>query len=220
MKEKLTKLVKRNIARLRVRRRDFTIVSNNCWGAHVYQICGEPYRTPFVGLFFAPACFVSLVQRFRWYMGRPLQFIGRSRHESINRFREEGKLTYPIGLLGDDVEIQFLHYKSPAEATEKWNRRVERIIGDDSRLYFKFCDRDGCSPEQLAAFDAAPLAHKVCFVSRPMPELKSAVWIPESTGGQVPDGLQLSYLSPKYFDAASWLNGGGGKPEGWAPRVI
>jgi hypothetical protein len=32
----------------RVRRRDFPIVSNNCWETHIYQCLGEPYRTPFI----------------------------------------------------------------------------------------------------------------------------------------------------------------------------
>jgi uncharacterized protein (DUF1919 family) len=203
--------------RSRLRSRDFTIVSNNCWGAHIYQQLGAPYQTPFVGAFLAPACYVTLVTNFRGYLSQPLQFIDRSRHEYINAFRNERRWCYPIGRLGGAVEVQFLHYKSEAEAAEKWKRRVERVSADDSRLFFKFCDRDGCTPDQLAAFDAAPVAHKVCFVSRPMPHLSNAVYIPGSQSGQVPDGLHLSRVSPSYFDAASWINGSDGRPRWWRP---
>jgi uncharacterized protein (DUF1919 family) len=211
---------KRKVTQARVRRRDFTIVSNNCWGAHIYQSLGEKYRTPFIGVFLAPACYVNLVPRFRWYLDHRIRFIERSRHEYINSLREERRLFYPIGCLGGDIEIQFLHYESEAEASDKWHRRVERMSRDDSRLFFKFCDRDNCSPAQLAAFDATPAAHKVCFVSKPLTHLTSAVWVPGSSDGQVPDGGQLSRISHKYFDAASWVNGFDGRPKWWLPANV
>jgi len=208
------------VVQARVRWRDFTIVSNNCWGAHIYQCLGEPYRTPFVGVFLAPACFIRLVPRLREYLAQSMRFVERSRHDFINSMREERGLAYPIGCLGGDVEIQFLHYQSEAEASDKWCRRVERMTRDDARLFFKFCDRDGCSLTQLAEFDATAVAHKVCFVSKPMAHLRSAVWIPDSKAGYVPDGLQLSRISPSYFDAASWINGCDGQPRWWLPSYI
>ena len=113
--------------------------------------------------------------------------------------------------------MQFLYYRSEAEAVETWNRRVGRLSADESCLFFKFCDRGGCTPEQLAAFDAAPVVHKVCFVSRPSPHLRSAVYIPGGRADQVPDGLHLSRISPKYFDAVDWINGGDGRPKWWRP---
>jgi uncharacterized protein (DUF1919 family) len=183
----------------------FTIVSNNCWGAHVYRLLDEPYHTPFIGLFLAPACYVALAQNFRATVRRPLRFQDSSRHAYINALRAEEGLNYPIGVLDHGIEIQFLHYASEAEAREKWSRRVERIVKDDSRLFFKFCERDGCTREDLRAFDALPFSNKVCFVSKPMPVLKSAVWIPESRNGQVPHGGELSEISSKYFDTLRWL---------------
>jgi uncharacterized protein (DUF1919 family) len=211
---------RRKITQLRLRTRDFSIVSNNCWGAHIYQCLGEEYRTPFIGLFLAPPCYVKLVPKLRWYLGRPIRFVERSRHEYINQLRQDRELAYPIGCLGDEVEIQFLHYKSEAEALAKWNRRVERMSKNDERLFFKFCDRDGCSAAELAAFDGAAVAHKVCFVSKPHAHLGSACWIPGSRDGQVPDGMQLSRISPKYFDAASWLNGHTGHPKWWVSGFV
>lgn len=219
-KKKLSDELKRHAVRARLRTLDFTIVSNNCWGAHIYKNIGEPYRTPFVGVFVAPSCYIKLVSRFRWYMSQPVRFIARSKHDYINAFRDKDNVRYPIGVIGDDVELQFLHYESETEATEKWTRRSARMTKDDSLLFFKFCDRDGCTAEELSAFDAAPLAHKVCFVSKPAPHLKSAVFIPGSTDGQVPDGWRLSLMGHKYFDAAGWLNGSDGRLRWWSPRWL
>lgn len=203
---------------LRTRLRNpFTIVSNNCWGAHIYQQLGHPYQTPFVGLFVVPADYLMLLSNFRMFLSEPLTFVPLSRHAQINASRQKRQLSYPIGRLGDEVEIQFLHYRTEHEAANAWSRRLQRICQDDDQLYFKFCDRDGCTSEQLAQFDSLPFAHKVCFVSSPSPSLNSTVWIPNCTERQVPDGLQLSRISPRFFDAAGWVNGTDGSPRWWNP---
>ena len=209
--------LRRGMLRARLRSRDFTIVSNNCWGAHVYQQLGIPYQTPFVGLFLTPECYVTLVPRLRWYLSQQVRFVKKSKYERINEFREKQGRLYPIGRIGDDVELQFLHYQSESDATEKWTRRAARVTHDDSRLFFKFCDRDGCTRQQLESFDTSPVAHKVIFISTPSPSLTNAVWIPSGGATQVPDGLQLSRISPAYFDVVGWINGTDGTPPWWWP---
>ena len=208
--------VKNPLLRARLKDRDFTIVSNNCWGSHIYQHLGEPYRTPFVGLYVDPECYVRLVNRIRWYLQQEVTFVDESRHERVNLFRAKQRHRFPIGLIGGDVELQFLHYESQQEAADKWSRRAARVSQDDQRFFYKFCDRDA-SLEHLAAFDAAPVAHKVCFVADPSVKLQSAVYIPGSRDGQVPDGKKLSRISPRYFDAAAWINRGDGRPHWWRP---
>lgn len=213
--------VTRQVLRSQVRTRDFTIISNNCWGAHIYQKLGIEYQTPFIGLFVTPDSYLRLLSRLRWHLNGSLTFRNTSQYDSVNAFREGMNHPYPIGCLNGEVEIQFLHYTSEAEAAEKWSRRLKRVSPDDSRLFVKFCDRDGCTYDQLTQFDQLPLQNKVCFASKPMPELHSAIWIPESEGSSVPDGLKLSSLSPKYFDAAAWINGANGHPRWWAaPRCV
>ena len=208
--------VKNPLLRARLKERDFTIVSNNCWGSHIYQHLGEQYRTPFIGLYVDPECYVRLVNRTRWYLAQDVTFIDESRHDRVNLFRAKQRHRFPIGLIGGDVELQFLHYESPQEALDKWSRRAARVSQDDQRFFYKFCDRDA-SLEHLTAFDAAPVAHKVCFVADPSVKLQSAVYIPGSRDGQVPDGKKLSRISPRYFDAAAWINSGDGRPHWWRP---
>ncbi|WP_245150281.1 DUF1919 domain-containing protein, partial [Streptococcus pneumoniae] len=51
----------------------------------------------------------------------------------------------------DDIELHFLHYADEEEATQKWNRRLERIHWDN--LYFKFNDNDACTYELMKEFE-------------------------------------------------------------------
>jgi uncharacterized protein (DUF1919 family) len=195
------------IIKRRLSGRDFTIVTNNCWGAHLYQRAGVEYTTPFIGLFVDPGSYLKLLTRFRWALEQPLEFIDTSRITRINNFRRNSGLSYPIGLIGGEIEIQFLHYSSFSEANEKWIRRSKRVSRDDNNLFMKFDDREGCTAEEIERFDKLPLKNKVCFVSKQFPALKSTVFVPSSGEDCVPDGLALSQSSYKYFDAISWING-------------
>lgn len=191
---RLTTAVAQRLFRARVLDRTFTVVSNNCWGAHLYPRLGVEYRTPFVGLFLYPDCYLRLLGRLRWYLGQSLEFRPRSRYPDV-----PAGPAYPVGCLGGDVEVHFLHYRSA-----------------DDRLFVKFCDRSGCTPEHLAAFDRLPFRNKVCFVSVPAPGVRSAVLVPPDATGTVPDGGRLTHVSLAYFDAAGWLRGGSTRPFRWA----
>jgi uncharacterized protein (DUF1919 family) len=209
---------RRRVLRARLQRRDFTIVSNNCWGSHLYQDLGIPYQTPTIGLFFAPSCYLKLCGNFRKFMASEIRFKAVSSNEFVNAFRESQKTNYPIGVLGDDVEIQFLHYESEAAAAAAWERRAARITADDDGLFFKFDDRGGCTVDELRAFERLPLARKVCFVSGPVAGLNDAVVVPTPGTDGVPDGVKLSWISPNYFDAAGWINGKSTRPRPWPLR--
>lgn len=213
---RITAISVRMALRSRLRNTGFSVVSNNCWGGHIHQLSGTPYKSPFVGLFLEPECYLNLLKNFHQLVRTPLMFAETSKYPHINASRAGTNANYPIGLLGTDVELHFVHYQTKAEAASKWNRRLGRMETDENKLFFKFCDRDGCTPRQLAEFDALRFPHKVCFVSRPCPSLNSAVYIPGCAGGQVPDGRVLGQVSPLYFDAVAWLKG---KPNqaGW-PR--
>jgi len=222
---KWAKMLKRQtvynaLLRSKVGGKRFTIVSNNCWGAHVYQDLGIAYETPFVGLFVDPDSYLNLLSRFRSVIQSPLTFARASQHPAVNTYRREQGGEYPIGKLADDIEIQFLHCKTEAEAADKWNRRVARIPPDDDALFVKFCDHDNNyrfgGPERvtrahLEAFDALPFAHKVCFVGTEQPALQSAVFIPGQPEGFVPHGAALQRAAKPYFDVGAWLTGGSGK---------
>jgi uncharacterized protein (DUF1919 family) len=124
---------------------------------------------------------------------------------------------YPIGELGGVCEIHFLHYASEAEAKYKWESRCQRIAPSRDAIFIKICGHDGCTSDQLRRFDHLAFGHKVAFTSRQTAELACEIIIPGS-GGPFPDGLELSRISPRYFDAIDWLNGGDGR-SAW-PRFL
>jgi uncharacterized protein (DUF1919 family) len=147
----------------------------------------------------------------------PLRFVGTSRYDDINSDRRAGisGAQYPIGCLDDQVELHFVHYQSEAEALAKWTRRVDRIAWDTDSLYVRFCTRDLPTTEHLAAFDCLHFKHKVCFVGKPIPGMRSAVCIPSADGTlRVQARLDLSLFRNPFFDVADWLNGGSGRPRG------
>lgn len=183
----------------------FTIVSNNCWGAHVYQALGIPYATPFVGLFIPPKSYLRLLDRFDELIAADLTFTDRSESADVNAWRAREGLSYPIGRLGDCVEIDFQHYESEADAREKWRRRCARIVADPHRRFFKFDDREGAEPGDIAAFAKKPLANKVCFTARPYPT-PTVVVPPRNGEPHVVDGVSLAASARARFNVLKWIS--------------
>lgn len=146
-------------------RKDFTIISNNCWAGLVYQHFGLPYNTPTVGLFFFAQDYIKFVYNIKEYLAKPLEFIAleESKYsETLKRYGGEC-LNCPIAICGD-IEIIFMHYHSPKEAEEKWRRRAARINWDN--VIFKFSEMNLCSEDDLRAFDALPVQNKVVFTHK------------------------------------------------------
>jgi len=202
------------IAKSRLEKERFTIISNNCWGGEIYRSLNLAYQSPFVGLLIFAPCYIKLLRDFKSYLSTSLTFIPDSRYEIANQNREKGTWEqYPIGLLGGEVEIHFMHYASEAEAREKWDRRAQRISWDEpNSLFFKFCDRDLCNPNLLEEFDHLELPHKICFTSKQHPNLQSSIWVKEYRNHDcVADGATLYRVGRKYFDVIDWLNGGSGQ---------
>lgn len=194
-------------ARVVLSHEPFSIVSNNCWGAHIYRELRVPYASPFVGLFIPPPCYIQLAKEFDHLIDSSLSFVQISRYQNLNDFRASRNLDYPIALLAGQVEIHFMHYKSREECTSKWHRRVERMVRPAGGCFFKFCDHDGATSDELQAFDSLPLLRKVCFVGNSEVSLSCSVVIPSCSGGRVPDGGELAMISPRYFNSLRWIAG-------------
>lgn len=140
--------------------KDFTIISNNCWGGMIYESYNLPKSSPTVGLFFFADDYICFLKNLKAFVVAPLKFISpkdskwKERPEVANdkRFGH-----YPIGQLsteGGTIEIFFLHYHSEAEAQEKWDRRCKRI--NWNRLLVKFNDQNGATQENIDEFLLMP----------------------------------------------------------------
>lgn len=154
--------------RIGLTNRDFTIVSDNCWGGYVYRHYGLRYRSPFVGLFLFPQCYIELLEQFDESLASELDFIdaGASKYPQVRESRGRSG-EYPIGTLRGSVEIHFLHYRTPDEAQAKWLERKRRISHDN--VLFKMSDRLGPAPELVRRFDALPFRHKLFLAAQPHP---------------------------------------------------
>ena len=141
--------------------RDFSIICNNCWGGAVYRRFGLPYRSPTAGLYFYADDFVKLCGDLRSYMEAELEFIPYTESKYKEELERKGQQNVPIARL-KDIEIIFLHYKTPEEAKEKWERRAARINYDN--LIFKFSKMNLCTEKALQAFDALEADKKICFL--------------------------------------------------------
>ena len=58
----------------------------------------------------------------------------------------------------------------------KWESRLKRVNYNDLRIVMT--ENDGCTYEDLIAFDKLPYKHKVVFTHKPYPEIKSSFYIP------------------------------------------
>ncbi|MDD3922220.1 MAG: DUF1919 domain-containing protein [Endomicrobiaceae bacterium] len=150
--------------------KNFTIISNNCWGGFIYQKYNLPYKTPFLGLFIPAPCYIKLLENFDKIMDTSIDFISEGKYPCSN-----GK-KYPIGILGEDIEIHFLHYKTPEEALTKWNQRKLRI--NKNNMLVKFSEIDFCTPDLIERFDKLPFKNKLCITVNQYKHLKSVITFP------------------------------------------
>lgn len=184
--------------------RDFTIISSNCWGGSVYEDLKLPYQSPTIGLFFYAPCYIELLQNLTTNINLPLRFISKSKYKEANACRNQ-KYTYPIGLLGDAIEIHFLHYKSEEEARDKWERRRQRINWDN--LFISCTDRDKMTFKLMQDFDNLPFKKKVLFTGKTYTHINSAVFLKAfKKKGMVGDLYNQRYLVTKDFKLKKWLD--------------
>lgn len=195
--------------RKRLKYKDLCVISNNCWaGTAIYQPFGLRYNTPTVGLFIMDEDYICFLEQLDYFLQQPLQFIQPEQSKYYNKISQNGtqKVTYPIGMLDNQVEIHFLHYHSVKEASEKWLRRIKRI--NHQRLILKMSLRDEGyeMSEIITRFEALPFPNKICF--SPIPAAnnsKSIIHVPELTNLNLVGGDETE-ITLAHFNLLSYLN--------------
>lgn len=180
-------------------KKDFTIISNNCWGGLLYPYYGLPYMSPTAGLYFFDEDYIKFVSNLEEYIQFDLKFINAYHSKHRKQLFEKGQEKCPIGVLGD-VEIVFLHYKTQEEAKTKWDRRKQRICWDN--IILKFSQSKKTKIEVMEQFDKLPYK-KVIFVIKDY-HLKSQIIYPEyeKIGGILND---TDYIT-KHFEPTALIN--------------
>ena len=154
--------------RRKLKTKHFTIISNDCVAGVIYHRLGMQYLSPTVWTYIFPDEYLRFLGKLKWYLQQPLRFTDKSKH-TCAVYDRYGRLVkdchYPVGVLGGDVEIHFLHSKTKEDALNQWNRRVARINYENlfalfvDNAYYDFIE------EYFAEFDLLPLGQKL-FVSK------------------------------------------------------
>lgn len=111
-----TRKIRSKNKREKLNNTDFTIISNNCWGI-TYEEFGLMKLSPTVGCYFFAEDYIMFVSRLRYYLEQELKFININESKHKEWIIDNGNENCPIGLL-EDIEIIFVHYKSPEIAYE------------------------------------------------------------------------------------------------------
>lgn len=191
---------------------EITILCNNCTGGLVLHDLGLRFNTPTINLFFYETDFFDFIEHLEYYVEQELI-------ENIpSKFAESKE--YPIGILPGgskykDLELHFLHYKSFAEAKEKWENRKRRINWNNIYVIWTFMGSMGQMGNE-SYYERAqnlPIKNKVIFVNHPVDKnlYPSFYYI---KGFEKQDGLGVISLFKNFkgeryydqFDFVKWLN--------------
>ena len=149
--------IQRQYVKSRVKSRDFTVISNNCWAGSLYRYFDLPYLSPTAGLYFFADDYLKFITDLHHYIEQDMRFIPADKSKYADELQHRNQLHVPIGVL-DDVEIVFLHYKTEQEAKEKWVRRAKKINWDN--LFIKFSRMNLCTDEHIERFCQLPYRNK------------------------------------------------------------
>ena len=198
--------------RLRLRNKDFTIISNDCSAAFIYTDLRMKKLTPTINMVIANYDFVCFCRHLREYLSMP---VDEATEEEMKRFPG---CKVPVGILHGkdalpDIGLIFTHYRSIDEAREKWYERRERVNYDN--LFFIL----DCGMEKdeklLDAFESLPCKNKVAFTQlddtgrwkdtfRPgCFDAGYGLW--NRFPGIISEYIELRWIDE--FDYVSWLNG-------------
>lgn len=153
----------------RIRNKDVTVISNNCWAGIYYRNNNLEYLSPTLGLFFMAEEYIKFIYNIKYYIEQDIEFISLDESKYKEYLK---KLNYnsPIGKI-KDVEIMFLHYENKEEARKKWNRRKQRINWD--KIVYKFSDQNMCTYKHLKKFQEFEAKNKICFTTRKYEDIDS-----------------------------------------------
>ena len=140
---------------------EFTIFSNNCLGGVFYHDAGRRFTSPLINTAMDGDDFLKFLSNPKYYLEQEMEFItfpGRN---------------HPIARI-DDIEVNFVHYKTQEECVEKWHSRAQRIVWDN--IFIVATNHDGmCHDDCLERFDKLPYQNKIMFVSKDYPQYSWAI---------------------------------------------
>ena len=136
-------------------RKDFTIISNNCWGGVISEKYGLRKNSPTVGLLINGDDYIKFCGNLKYYLSQKLVFFPLEQSKYAADFHD---MSFPAAKL-DDIEVYFMHYADEQTAAEKWYRRCERVNWDF--LIYKISEREAFSEQDMEHVAALPLEQRI-----------------------------------------------------------
>lgn len=191
-----------NIRKNQLNNTDFTIISNNCWGGSVYRRYNLPYTSPTVGLYFFADEYIKFLENFEDLIHSPIKIVDATESKYYSTLKSRGQTTVPIGILNDNVEVVFLHYKTKEEAYEKWTRRCTRV--NEKNLIVKFSEMNFCNEEHLKAFEQLDYKKKLLLLAKEHEQITDGIIIKKYTRNGEISNDTLYY--DKFIDLEEFIN--------------
>lgn len=196
-KRKIRKVIS-PIRKIGLKNKDFSIISNNCWGGFVYDYFGMQYKTPTIGLFFYAEDYIRFLGNLKYYLSlecKPLA-LKDSKHYKENL---EGNHSI-LGII-DDIEVVFVHYNTAEEAVNKWNKRRTRV--NFNNLLIKYNDQNNFAEKFLDEFLKLNYENKLFFTANPRYQnFKNVIYF-SNEDGELKSDIKNS---TKYISLKSMLN--------------
>lgn len=183
----------------KLKNKDFTVIASNCNGGVMYHDFNLEFKTPTVNLSMNAEDYIKFIKNLEGYINSDIIEL------------KNGGFSYPVGILGGDITLHFMHYKTFEDAVNKWNERKKRINWDN--MFFMMTDRDGCTEDMVREFEQLSFKNKIIFTSKPYPNYKSVIFCKEyEKEKNVPimtewRNCRGERLYDRYFDFVDWLNG-------------
>lgn len=183
------------VRRLKLKNREFTIISNNCNAGNFYKALGCRMDSPLINMGIGLEAYLRFVANIRAYMESNLEFVNYS-------YRTETKELYPLCTLGsgklEPINIHFSHYLNFEEVKLEWERRLKRIHWDN--IYFILSNHPySLTSEAIKTFCDLDIKNKVVFTDTPSIYENVICTKYKFTEQNIP--------YEKWFDIVSWLNG-------------
>lgn len=157
--------------------KDTTIISTNCFAGRIMQDLKMQYNSPTEGLFFMYPDYIKFLQNLNYYItSAKLTFTNKSKYKLCNENRILSSNFYPIGILDNDIEIHFLHYKNNDEAEKKWKRRSLRV--NMNKLFIIGMMQNECTESDVIAFNNLAFNNKIMFTYKDF-NLPNCIYIPQ-----------------------------------------
>ena len=180
-----------SIARIPFEHKEISLISNNCLAGCILHDFGLRFDTPTINLFIPFPDYIKFLSDLKGFVNKEIVDITNGSN-------------YPIGLLGGQIHIHFLHYKTFEEGVDAWKRRSERIHWN--KLYVVLAERDGCSENDLRAFEELPYKRKIALVHKSYPFLRNFCVIKGfETDKELGNIMTFkNSLGMKHYDEFSW----------------